>query len=211
MSGGRCEDNRKGGMVTRAHQPCLNSASSRSRCVCVGILGAVGREGRNSRLSHYHETSGLAQTHEELVHTTWYIYKILHCHTETRVPHREALAPNIQILNTYAPPFWKRQQVNKIVHRIIRLVCTIEIPDDTNPNHGWSMINATTDNMTMEDVAAADTAMADNPTDNLVANRVWHGYTVGRDFPHCTHTRKHCTCICVVSGRCLMKLIINKL
>ena len=65
----------------------------------VGILGAVGREGRNSRLSHYHETSGLAQTREELVYTTLYIYEILHCHTETRVPHREALAPNIQILN----------------------------------------------------------------------------------------------------------------
>jgi hypothetical protein len=31
----------------------------------VGILGAVGREGRNSRLLHYHETSGLAQTREE--------------------------------------------------------------------------------------------------------------------------------------------------
>ena len=71
----------------------------RSRGRCVGILGAVGREGRNSRLSHYHETSGLAQTREELVHTTRYIYEILHCHTETRVPHREALAPNIQILN----------------------------------------------------------------------------------------------------------------
>ena len=70
-----------------------------SQQVCVGILGAVGREGRNSRLSHYHETSGLAQTLEELVHTTRYIYEILHCHTETRVPHREALAPNIQILN----------------------------------------------------------------------------------------------------------------
>ena len=102
MSGGRCEDNRKGGMVTRAHQPCLNSASSRSRRVCVGILGAVGREGRNSRLSHYHETSGLAQTREESVHTTQHIYEILHCHTETCVPHHEALAPNIQILNT--PP-----------------------------------------------------------------------------------------------------------
>ena len=100
MSGGRCEDNRKGGMVTRAHQPCLNSASSRSRRICVGILGAVRREGRNSRLSRYHETSGLAQTREELVHTTLYIYEILHCHNETRVPHREALAPNIQILNT---------------------------------------------------------------------------------------------------------------
>ena len=58
----------------------------------VGILGAVGREGRNSHLSHYHETSGLAQTREELVHTTRYIYKILHCHTETRVPHREAIS-----------------------------------------------------------------------------------------------------------------------
>ena len=90
--------------MTRAHQPCLNSASSRSRRVCVGILGAVGREGRNSRLSHYHKTSGLAQTREELVHTTLYIYKILHCHTETRVPHREALAPNIQILNTITHP-----------------------------------------------------------------------------------------------------------
>ena len=32
--------------------------------------GAVGREGINSRLSHYHETSGLAQTREESVHTT---------------------------------------------------------------------------------------------------------------------------------------------
>ena len=70
--------------------------------LAVGILGAVGREGRNSHLSHYHETSGLAQTREELVHTTLYIYEILHCHTETRVPHREALALNIQILNT--PP-----------------------------------------------------------------------------------------------------------
>ena len=68
----------------------------------VGILGAVGREGRNSRLSHYHETSGLAQTRVELVHTTRYIYEILYCHTETREPHREVLAPNIQILNT--PP-----------------------------------------------------------------------------------------------------------
>ena len=36
----------------------------------VGILGAVGCEGRSSRLSHYHETSGLAQTREESVHTT---------------------------------------------------------------------------------------------------------------------------------------------
>ena len=58
------------------------------------------REGRNSCLLHYHETSGLAQTREESVHTTLYIYKILHCHTETCVPHREVLAPNIQILNT---------------------------------------------------------------------------------------------------------------
>ena len=65
----------------------------------VGILGAVGCEGRNSCLLHYHETSGLAQTREELVHTTRYIYEILHCHTETCVPHREVLAPNIQILN----------------------------------------------------------------------------------------------------------------
>ena len=107
MSGGRCEDNRKGGMVTRAHQPCLNSASSWSRRVCVGILGAVGREGRNSHLSHYHKMSGLAQTREESVHTTQYIYEILHCHTETRVPHRETLAPNIQILNSveiFPPP-----------------------------------------------------------------------------------------------------------
>ena len=39
------------------------------------------------------------KTREESVHTTLYIYEILHCHTETRVPHREALAPNIQILN----------------------------------------------------------------------------------------------------------------
>ena len=31
----------------------------------VGILGAVRHEGRNSRLLHYHETSGLAQTREE--------------------------------------------------------------------------------------------------------------------------------------------------
>jgi hypothetical protein len=68
----------------------------------VGILGAVGCEGKNSRLSHYHETSGLAQMREELVHTTRYIYEILHCHTETREPHREALAPNIQILNIEA-------------------------------------------------------------------------------------------------------------
>ena len=35
----------------------------------VGILGAVGREGRNSRLSHYHETSGLEQTRGESVNT----------------------------------------------------------------------------------------------------------------------------------------------
>ena len=46
------------------------------------------------------------------------------------------------------------------------MVPTIEIPDDSDPNDGWSMINATT-----EDVAAADTAMADNPTDNSVANQ----------------------------------------
>ena len=46
------------------------------------------------------------------------------------------------------------------------MVRTIEIPDDSDPNDGWSMINATT-----EDVAAADTAMADNPTDNSVANQ----------------------------------------
>jgi hypothetical protein len=70
MSGGRCEDNRKGGMVTRAHQPCLNSASSRSQHICVGILRAVGRKGRISRLSHYHGTSGLAQTCGESVDTT---------------------------------------------------------------------------------------------------------------------------------------------
>ena len=89
--------------MTRAHQPCLNSASSQSRCICVGILRAVGHEGRNSRLSHYHETSGLAQTHEELVHTTRYIYEILHCHTKTRVPHCKVLAPNIQILNNHCP------------------------------------------------------------------------------------------------------------
>ena len=38
-------------------------------CFPVGILGAVGHERRNSRLSHYHETSGLAQTREESVHT----------------------------------------------------------------------------------------------------------------------------------------------
>ena len=36
----------------------------------VGILGAIGREGRNSRLLHYHETSGLAQTREESVNTS---------------------------------------------------------------------------------------------------------------------------------------------
>ena len=46
------------------------------------------------------------------------------------------------------------------------MVRTIEIPDDSDPNDGWSIINATT-----EDVAAADTAMADNPTDNSVANQ----------------------------------------
>ena len=46
------------------------------------------------------------------------------------------------------------------------MVRTIEISDDSDPNDGWSMINATT-----EDVAAADTAMADNPTDNTVANQ----------------------------------------
>ena len=37
--------------------------------VAVGILRAVGREGRNARLSHYHETSGLAQTREVSVNT----------------------------------------------------------------------------------------------------------------------------------------------
>ena len=75
-----------------------------SSALCVGILGAVGRERRNSRLSHYHEMSGLAQMCEESVHTTLYIYKILHCHTDTHVPHCEALAPNIQILNTVMRP-----------------------------------------------------------------------------------------------------------
>ena len=99
MSSIRCKDNRKSGMMTRAHQPCLNSASSWSQRRCVGILRAVGHKGRNSHFSHYHETSGLAQTREESVHTTQYIYKILHCHTKTHVPHCEALAPNIQILN----------------------------------------------------------------------------------------------------------------
>ena len=86
--------------IRRRMSEVSGSARIRPLCACsVGILGAVGRKGRNSRLSHYHETSGLAQTREELVHTTQYIYEILHCHIETRVPHREALAPNIQILN----------------------------------------------------------------------------------------------------------------
>ena len=35
--------------------------------MAVGILRAVGREGRNSHLSHYHETSGLAQTRDHEV------------------------------------------------------------------------------------------------------------------------------------------------
>jgi hypothetical protein len=39
MSGGRYEDNRKGSLVTRAHEPFLNSASGGSRRVCVEILG----------------------------------------------------------------------------------------------------------------------------------------------------------------------------
>jgi len=29
--------------------------------------------------------------------------------------------------------------------------------------------------------------------------RVCHGYTVGQDFSHCTHTRKHRTHFCAVS------------
>ena len=47
-------------------QECFCGLPSESS---VGILGAVGREGRNSRLSHYHETSGLAQTRGESVNT----------------------------------------------------------------------------------------------------------------------------------------------
>ena len=70
--------------------------------VGVSLVRPYSHPFTNSRLSHYHETSGLAQTCEELVHTTQYIYEILRCHTETCVPHHEALAPNIQILNT--PP-----------------------------------------------------------------------------------------------------------
>ena len=56
------------------------------------------------------------------------------------------------------------------VHRIIRLAHTIEIPDNSDPNDGWSMINSTED-ITMEDIAARDTALAVNPTDNSVANQ----------------------------------------
>jgi len=47
----------------------------------------------------------------------------------------------------------------------------IEIPDNGDPNDGWSMINTTMEDITMEDPAATDTALADNPTDNSVANQ----------------------------------------
>ena len=53
---------------------------------------------------------------EELVHTTRYIYEILHCHTETRVPHREALAPNIQILNKQLPSMWLGGTLRKTIY-----------------------------------------------------------------------------------------------
>ena len=78
---------------------------------CVGILGAVRHEGTNSRLSHYHKTSGLVQMCEESVHTRLYIYKILHCHTKTRVPHHEVLALNIQILNNNWPQLFMHKQL----------------------------------------------------------------------------------------------------
>ena len=57
------------------------------------------------------------------------------------------------------------------VHRIIQSAHTIEIPDNGDPNDGWSMINTTTEDITMEDIAATDAALADNPTDNSVANQ----------------------------------------
>ena len=64
--------------------------------VCVEILRAIRHEGRNSCLSHYHETSGLAQTHEESVDTNKCAYtKSQHCHTNTC----EALALNLRISN----------------------------------------------------------------------------------------------------------------
>ena len=53
--------------------------------ILLEFLGAVGHEGRNSCLSHYHEMSGLAQTREESVHTRLYIYEIQHCHTKTHL------------------------------------------------------------------------------------------------------------------------------
>jgi hypothetical protein len=57
------------------------------------------------------------------------------------------------------------------VHRIIQSARTIEIPDNSDPNDGWSMINSTTEDIITEDIAAADTALAVNPTDNSVANQ----------------------------------------
>ena len=68
---------------------------------CVGILGPVGCEGRNSRLSHYHETSGLAQTREESVHTTLYISI-----RNPALPHR----------NTCASPRGARTKYQHLVH-----------------------------------------------------------------------------------------------
>jgi hypothetical protein len=55
------------------------------------------------------------------------------------------------------------------VHRIIWSAHTIEILDNSDPNNGWYMINTTTEDITMEDIAATDTALAGNQTDILMA------------------------------------------
>jgi hypothetical protein len=63
--------------------------------------GAIGREGKFLRFSHYHGTIGLAQTRGESVDTT--VVLILNPCTATPntfpSAHREALAPNIRISN----------------------------------------------------------------------------------------------------------------
>lgn len=46
-----------------------------------------------------------------------------------------------------------------------------EIPDDEDPNEGWSMATNTTDDVSIIDTKATDEVVADNQTDNIVANQ----------------------------------------
>jgi hypothetical protein len=67
----------------------------------------------------------------------------------------------------------------KISRRIRKAATTVEIPpvpssavpDDEDPNEDWSMVTNTTANVSIIDMKATDDVVADNQTDNEVANQ----------------------------------------